>query len=68
MLALAGYLVHDVHEEMPLILLDSLEAIDSERIAQLVEYLEEYASYIVVALLSEDADALDDEYQRITAI
>ncbi|WP_122088751.1 archaea-specific SMC-related protein [Halalkalicoccus subterraneus] len=67
-LALAGYLVHDVHEEMPFILLDSLEAIDSERIAQLVEYLEQYASYIVVALLPEDADALDDDYQRISEI
>ncbi|MFC6906799.1 archaea-specific SMC-related protein [Halalkalicoccus tibetensis] len=67
-LALAGYLVHEVHEEMPFILLDSLEAIDSERISQLVEYLEEYASYIVVALLSEDADALDEDYQRITEI
>lgn len=67
-LALAGYLVHDVHEEMPFILLDSLEAIDSERIAQLVEYLEQYASYIVAALLPEDADAFDNEYQRITEI
>ena len=67
-LALAGYLVHDVHEEMPFILLDSLEAIDSERIARLVEYLEEYASYIVVALLPEDANALDDDYQRIAEI
>ena len=67
-LALAGYLVHDVHEEMPFILLDSLEAIDSERIAQLVEYLEQYASYIVVALLPEDANALDDDYQRIAEI
>ncbi|MFC7225441.1 archaea-specific SMC-related protein [Halalkalicoccus sp. GCM10025322] len=67
-LALAGYLVHDVHEEMPFILLDSLEAIDSERIAQLVEYLEQYASYIVVALLPEDASALDDDYQRIAEI
>ncbi|MFC6906786.1 archaea-specific SMC-related protein [Halalkalicoccus tibetensis] len=67
-LALAGYLVHDVHEEMPFILLDSLEAIDSERIAQLVEYLEEYASYIVAALLPEDANALNDDYQRITEI
>ncbi|ADJ16752.1 Kinetochore-Ndc80 complex, subunit Spc25 (plasmid) [Halalkalicoccus jeotgali B3] len=67
-LALAGYLVHDVHEEIPFILLDSLGAIDSERIAQLVEYLEEYATYIVVALLPEDADALNEEYQRITAI
>lgn len=67
-LALAGYLVHNVHEEMPFILLDSLEAIDSERIAQLVEYLEQYASYIVVALLPEDAAALDDDYQRISEI
>ncbi|ADJ16837.1 archaea-specific SMC-related protein [Halalkalicoccus jeotgali] len=67
-LALAGYLVHDVHEEMPFILLDSLEAIDSARIAQLVEYLEEYASYIVVALLPEDADALDNKYQRVSEI
>ncbi len=67
-LALAGYLVHDVHEEMPFILLDSLEAIDSERIAQLVEYLEQYASYIVVALLPEDASALNDDYQRVAEI
>ncbi|MFC6906649.1 archaea-specific SMC-related protein [Halalkalicoccus tibetensis] len=67
-LALAGYLVHDVHEEMPFLLLDSLEAIDSGRIARLVEYLEEYASYIVVALLPEDASALDDGHQRIEEI
>jgi predicted nucleic acid-binding Zn-ribbon protein len=64
-LALAGYLVHDVHEEVPFMLLDSLEAIDAKRIAQLVEYLEQYASYVVVALLPEDASALDDEYERI---
>ena len=67
-LALAGHLVHDVHEEIPFILLDSLEAIDSERIAQLVEYLEQYASYIVVALLPEDASALDTQYQRVAEI
>lgn len=46
---------------MPFILLDLLEAIDAERIAQLVEYLKQYASYIVVALLPEDADALNGE-------
>ena len=67
-LALAGYLVHDVHEEVPFMLLDSLEAIDSERIAQLVEYLEQYAAYVVVALLPEDAGALDNEYERITEL
>jgi DNA repair exonuclease SbcCD ATPase subunit len=66
--ALAGYLVHDVHEKVPFMLLDSLEAIDSDRIAALVEYLEDYADHLVIALLPEDAAALDDDYQRITEI
>jgi DNA repair exonuclease SbcCD ATPase subunit len=66
--ALAGYLVHDVYEEVPFILLDSLEAIDSERIATLVEYMQEYAECLVVALLSEDAAALDDGYERVVEI
>jgi len=66
--ALAGYLVHDVHEQVPFILLDSLEAIDSNRIARLVEYFRTHASYISVALLPEDAAALSDEYTYITSI
>ena len=66
--ALAGYLVHDLHETVPFMLLDSLEAIDSNRIAELVEYFADYAQYLVVALLPEDAQALDDEFHRITSI
>ena len=66
--ALAGYLVHELHEEVPFMILDSLEAIDSNRIATLIEYFEEYAPYIVVSLLPEDADALDDSYHRVTEI
>jgi len=66
--ALAGYLVHDVHETVPFVLLDSLEAIDSERIAALVEYVADYAEFLVVALLPEDAQALDDAYTRVTEI
>jgi chromosome segregation ATPase len=66
--ALAGYLVHDVYEEVPFILLDSLEAIDSDRIAALVDYFDEYADYLVAALLVEDAAALDDDYERVTEI
>jgi DNA repair exonuclease SbcCD ATPase subunit len=66
--ALAGYLVHDLHEEVPFMVLDSLEAIDSERIADLVTYFSEYATYLVVALLPEDAQALSDEYSRIIDI
>ena len=66
--ALAGYLVHDVHEQLPFILLDSLEAIDSNRIARLVEYFRTHAPYITVALLPEDAAALSDDYTYITNI
>ena len=66
--ALAGYLVHEVHEIVPFMLLDSLEALDSERIALLVDYLREHVGYLVVALLPEDAEALDDRYRRIAEI
>lgn len=66
--ALAGYLVHDVHETVPFMLLDSLEAIDSNRLADLVGYFAQYSQYLVVALLPEDAQALSEEYTRITEI
>ncbi|MFC7229718.1 archaea-specific SMC-related protein [Salinirubellus salinus] len=66
--ALAGYLAHEVHESVPFILLDSLEAIDSERIATLVDYFAEFADYLLVALLPEDASALPAEYERLTEI
>ncbi|PSP39669.1 chromosome segregation protein SMC [Halobacteriales archaeon QH_7_65_31] len=59
-IALAGYLVHNVYEVVPMMLLDSLEAVDADRIADLVDYFGEYTSYLVVALLPEDADALGD--------
>jgi len=66
--ALAGYLTHDVYETCPFLLLDSIEAIDSDRIARLVDYVAQYAEYVVVALLEEDAQALDDRYQRVTEV
>ena len=66
--ALAGYLVHEVHETVPVMLLDSIEAIDSERIASLLEYFAEYAESIVVALLPEDAAAVSEDYRYIREI
>ncbi|EJN57013.1 archaea-specific SMC-related protein [Halogranum rubrum] len=66
--ALAGYLAHDVYETLPFILLDSLEAIDSERIASLIDYMTDYADYLVVALLPEDAAAVDERHARVTSI
>lgn len=66
--ALAGYLVHEVYEEVPFMLLDSLESIDSDRIATLVEYLSDYAEYLLVALLPEDASAVSQEKARVSEI
>ncbi|WP_435075514.1 archaea-specific SMC-related protein [Halorubrum sp. HHNYT27] len=63
--ALAGYLVHDVAETVPFIVLDSLEAIDSDRIARLVDYFEGHSNHLVVALLPEDAAALSEEYTYV---
>jgi len=66
--ALAGYLAHDLYESMPVMLLDSLETIDPERITSLISYFGNYADYVVVALLPEDAAALDEEHERVTHI
>jgi peptidoglycan hydrolase CwlO-like protein len=66
--ALAGYLAHEVHETVPFMLIDSLEAIDSDRISRLVDYFAGDSDFLVVALLTEDAQALDDSYHRVTEI
>jgi len=66
--ALAGYLVHDVHETVPFVLLDSLEAIDSDRIARVVDYFRTHADYLVAALLPGDAAALPDDHDYVEQI
>ncbi|MEF8782565.1 MAG: archaea-specific SMC-related protein [Haloarculaceae archaeon] len=58
--ALAGYLVHDVHETVPFMMLDSLEMINGERLVDLVDYLAEFVPYLVVVLLPDHATVFDD--------
>ena len=60
--ALAGYLVHDVHETVPFMLLDSLEMVDGDRLVNLVTYLEGFVPYLVVVLLSDHADAFETNH------
>lgn len=66
--ALAGYLVHEVYEDVPFMLIDSIESIDPQRIADIIDYFSDYANYLVVALLEEDARVLSDAYRRVTEI
>ena len=65
--ALAGYLVHEVYETVPFMLLDSLE-IDSDRTATLIEYFTDDADYLIVALLPKDTRTLDESHRRMTEI
>jgi predicted nucleic acid-binding Zn-ribbon protein len=66
--ALAGYLVHDVHETVPVMLVDSVEAIDGPRVAALLGYLGERVPYVVAALLPEHAAALPGDVDRVTTV
>ncbi len=64
--ALTGYIVHDVDEECPIMVLDSVEMIDSERIAKMIEYFRDETSYLAAALLPEDSVAVRDSLPEAT--
>lgn len=59
--ALSGYLVHDLSDSIPFVLFDSIESIDAPRLEKLFEYVSDYAPFIVAALLPEDASAIDEQ-------
>ena len=65
--AFAGYLVHDVADEVPFLIIDSVEAFDANRLVDLVEYISDATEFCTVALLPEDAAAFSDDYDRVTA-
>lgn len=64
--ALTGYLVHDVATHCPMILLDSVEMIDANRIAALVSFLSEQTEYLIVALLPEDTAMVMESETSVT--
>lgn len=49
-------------------LLDSLKAIDAERITTPLDNLTEHTGYLFVALLPEGVESLPDEYTYVTEI
>lgn len=66
--ALTGYLTHDVEQDVPFILLDSLEAIDADRIAELTRYISSHTEFLFLALLEEDAAKLPESYEKLRAV
>jgi hypothetical protein len=66
--ALSGYLAHEVHEELPFMLLDSLSALDANRVADLLDYFEDHVSYLVAAVLPEVSEKIGDEYSTVDTV
>jgi recombinational DNA repair ATPase RecF len=61
-LAVAGYLVHDVNETVPVLLLDAIESLDADRIQSLLAYLSDHTQYLVATAHPEDRDAFSEEF------
>jgi DNA repair exonuclease SbcCD ATPase subunit len=66
--ALSGYLAHEVHEDLPFILLDSLGALDADRVGYLLDYFEDYVDYLVVAVLPEVSEKIGSEYNTVETV
>ncbi|ELY62900.1 archaea-specific SMC-related protein [Natrinema versiforme] len=63
--ALAGYIAHDVSSELPIVVIDAVEMLDADRIYGLLTYFEQHADYVVAAVLPEEADELDARFPSI---
>lgn len=64
--ALAGYLVHDVAETVPCIVIDAVEMFDADRIRGLLARFGRHADYVVAAVLPEEREALAGSYDTIS--
>lgn len=62
---LAGYLVHEVHADLEVLLIDSVECIGSRQVEELVEYLSGFVDYLVVGLPPGDAENVGVETVRL---
>ncbi|WP_227130955.1 archaea-specific SMC-related protein [Halorubellus salinus] len=67
--ALAGYIAHEAADEVPFLLLDSIEQFDSGRINRLLQYVREEVdvTYVIAALLPEDASGITVGHTEIEA-
>lgn len=67
--SLAGYVAHEVADEVPFLLLDSIEEFDTDRIDHLLAYVRGAVDvqYVVTALLAEDAEKISAADAEITA-
>jgi chromosome segregation ATPase len=58
-LALAGYVTYDLDDITPVLGMDTLGALDADRVARLLEYVRGTPDFLVAAVLPENAGSLD---------
>lgn len=58
-LGLAGYLTYDLHDQVPVLAIDSLSAFDAARVRRIIEYVADVADWVLVAVHPETAGELD---------
>lgn len=66
--ALTGYIVHDVADVYPVMLVDSVEMIDGERITHLLNHFADETEYLIAALLPEDSAKVTDSLPEVSPI
>jgi len=64
-IALAGYLVYDVAETVPVVVVDAIEMLDAERIHGLLDFFADHARYVVAAVLPEEAERLRGRFETV---
>lgn len=64
-LGVAGYIVHDVNESVPFLLLDAIESIDANRTAILLSYLSDHADYLLATAHPKDRDAFSESVRSL---
>lgn len=64
-IALAGYLVYDVAETLPAVVVDAIEMLDAERIQGLLDVFSDHARYVVGAALPEETERLRERFETV---
>lgn len=67
-IALSGYLVHNVGEICPIMLLDSVDALDAKRLQRLFEYISKHCDYLITAVHPEDVQIFSTEGNSLSII
>jgi len=62
---LAGYLVHDVAETVPFVVIDAVEMFDAERIQPLMDLFADHAEYVVATVLPAERAQIDGEFELL---